>query len=409
MQNVIQVFEYQTLSVGECDFQAHQLDRLLAWQAHSSVGKQHKYFTIGREDITFKHFVGAIQVGNLTIEILPKIDAQTPQKEAHTYQKMLLQMLQICQKTTISSAQQAFLSWQSCTILDIYVALFLEEIEMLLHRGLVKKYKQQEGNLYALKGKIKFAKHLAYNAAHQERFYTTHQIYDKDNLPNQILAKALKTVAKITQNPTLKDHIVRLKLAFPEMEDVQVSAQTFQYLKPTRQQLAYQNALRLAEMILLNFSPDVQSGRQDVWAILFDMNQLFEEYITRNLFQNISEKFDVKTQIHRTFWRTSHTKLAIKPDIILASQTEPSEKIILDTKWKVPPIDKPNSQDIYQMFAYCQHFQAHKGYLVYPTAGKTRFIEGKIALSPQIQCGLLFINLLDDEGNLRRDIGTEFF
>ncbi len=392
----MQVTEYQTIYVGEQGFEAHHFERLRQW--NDNLPQKNRYFSVSYNGITFKHFVGAIQVGTLTIEILPKGEGDL--------QKVLLPMLQICRKIPVERVSPALLSYQSMTLLDVYVAFFLKELEILLHRGLIKKYKQTEGNLYTLKGKIKFDKHLAYNAVHQARFYTTHQIYDKQNIPNQILAKALHTVAQTTQNPLLTDQIQRLQVSFPAMKDLQVTADTFQKLPQTRQLLAYQTALKLAKLILLKFSPDVRGGRQGVWALLFDMNKLFETYIAQNLRQHLSEQYEVETQVNRNFWHTKdlkNLKLSLKPDLLLTCRTT-QKRIILDTKWKVPAGGKPNSTDMYQLFAYSQHFKASQSYLIYPTAGKSHFVEGQFAPpNEKTHCGLFFVNILDENGNLRRE------
>ena len=40
------------------------------------------------------------------------------------------------------------------SLLDIYLVLFLNEIEALLHRGLVKRYRHTEGQQMALRGTV---------------------------------------------------------------------------------------------------------------------------------------------------------------------------------------------------------------------------------------------------------------
>ena len=53
---------------------------------------QNKYFTIGHNGIVFKNYVGVIQVGGLTIEILPKADKKAD-ADKNLWQSVLLNML----------------------------------------------------------------------------------------------------------------------------------------------------------------------------------------------------------------------------------------------------------------------------------------------------------------------------
>jgi hypothetical protein len=57
------------------------------------------------------------------------------------------------------------------------------------------------------------------------------------------------------------------------------------------------------------------------------------------------------------------------------------------------------------MFAYCAHFGTTKSFLMYPTVGKDEILQGTFrAPNEAISCGLWFVNLLDEEGNLKRSI-----
>ena len=58
--------------------------------------------------------------------------------------------------------------------------MYIQEINKLLHIGLVKKYRKETNNVKALKGKLEFAGNIRKNLVHKERFYTTHQVYNKE-------------------------------------------------------------------------------------------------------------------------------------------------------------------------------------------------------------------------------------
>ena len=88
MQNkkFIQVFEYQKLRYDDSgDFRKHHFDAMVKFNERH----QNKYFTIIHQGIRFGSYVGVIQIGGLTIEILPKkqpkrvVFKKTTPKERH--------------------------------------------------------------------------------------------------------------------------------------------------------------------------------------------------------------------------------------------------------------------------------------------------------------------------------------
>jgi len=66
----------------------------------------------------------------------------------------------------------------------------------------------------------------------------------------------------------------RIELLLPEVEQVKINAAHFDKVKLGRKTTHYRDALQVAKMIILNDSPDLRTGHDDVMAILFDMNDL---------------------------------------------------------------------------------------------------------------------------------------
>ena len=72
--HIIQVFEHQTLRVGDlingvC-FDEAAFKAMALYQEKQKV----KYFNLVYNGVKFSHYVGIIQIGKLTLEILPKAD-----------------------------------------------------------------------------------------------------------------------------------------------------------------------------------------------------------------------------------------------------------------------------------------------------------------------------------------------
>ncbi len=361
----IQIFEHQKLRVGQFDcFKQIHFDLLVKYNEKND----NKYFDVGHKKIIFKEYVGVIQVAGTTIEILPKADKGN---DTAKWQAILLNMLKECRQLETQSISSASLKLKSNSILDLYFELFLKEVEYLIHTGLVKKYRRTSNNLNVLKGQLNIPKQISKNLIHKERFYTNYTIYDKNHLLHQIIYKTLNVINKINNSSYLKDRLNRLSLDFPQQKDIKVDYKTFERIKFDRKTNRYENAINIAKLILLNYSPDIISGRDNVLAILFNMNDLWEQYVLVKL-QKYANKNNLKVlgQTAKRFWNYR----LLKPDILLIKD---SEKYIIDTKWKNVSKKEVSTEDLRQIFAYNEFWNAKKGMLLYPDINNISDFDGE--------------------------------
>jgi 5-methylcytosine-specific restriction enzyme subunit McrC len=282
MSNVIQVFEHRTLPVGRQFTPDH-----FKWLVRYNERHYNRFFAVGLNRIHFRNFVGVIQVGSLTIEILPKADkvSDSPAQK-QKWQGALLEMLRQAGFIRVASMSDARLRLRSSSLLDIYFESFLAGVDELVHHGLVRKYRQTCGNLTTLKGRILFQRHLAKNIVHRERFFTAQVFYDRNNPFNQILRVALDVLIRVSSNPHLVALANSLAILFEDVDGIGVTDRMFSRLPYTRNTERYRRTLQLARLIILNYSPDISGGREDVLAILFDMNSLFERFVYVQLKRN---------------------------------------------------------------------------------------------------------------------------
>lgn len=404
MQHIIQVYEHDTLYLnqyyktdleGTVRFGETYFNALLKYNdLHGG-----KYFAPIYQGIRFKSYVGVIQVDDLVIEILPKIQ-RTP--STVKWRDVLIEMLRETERLKVNEVGKAFVDKQQIHLLDIYFDWYLMEVEELLHRGLAKQYYQETKNTLALKGKLEFAGHLQRNLVHQERFYNTHQVYGTDHRLHQILQLGLEVVARLSRGSYRYGRCKRVQLHFPEVKEILVDQQLFDQLSYNRKTESYRTAIDLARLIILNYAPNVKAGAENMLALLFNMNDLWEQYVLTQLI-NCSKVWKVQGQDSKCFWKQKR----LRPDILV--QHIPTEKrFVIDTKWKNYSYDTISSQDLRQIYVYADYWEAVGGMLLYPHAKTLKKDElcstyhGKAYFA---QIGLL--SILDEEGNLSRTLGKD--
>lgn len=409
MSRLIQVFEFEKLTLHK-DAQGRFLTegQLATLYAYNDSHNQ-TYFTGIRDGIKFQNYVGVIQVGGLTLEILPKADKRQSNTKAdyQKWQKVLLYMLAISRHIKVDAVSEATLKRRNHSLLDLYFKIFLDEVKKLIRQGLIKKYHKDEGNLNVLKGRILFSKNIHKNLIHQERLYTEHQVYDHENLQNQILLKALKVLNTVSTDPFILDQINRVKFDFPDIKEIDIRASHFEGLKKNRKTKPYEEAIKIAKMIILNYSPEISSGKEHLLALLFDMNKLWEEYIYRMLLMTNAPSFSFSFQNSKRFWEHK----SIRPDIVITKKSDdgPEEIFVVDTKWKVIDQRNPSDDDLKQMFVYNAYWESGKSMLLYPKTFDQveKFGTYHKGLPSAHHCKLGFVHVIDESGKLDLNIGWE--
>ena len=129
----------------------------------------------------------------------------------------------------------------------------------------------------------------------------------------------------------------------------------------------YERVLIWAKTFLLGNSFAPYKGNDLAFALLFDMNYLFESYVGTYLKK---QGLNVKLQhsMHHLAYMNEKGQFRLKPDIIIEKD---NGIIIADTKWKLLSVDKKNQginqADMYQLYAYgTKYNNCDEMYLIYP-------------------------------------------
>ena len=234
-----------------------------------------------------------------------------------------------------------------------------------------------------------------------------------------ILHKTLRLLKQINTNAELHSRIGVLLLHFPEMPDIKVTEATFDTLVFNRKTQPYKKAIDIAKLLLLQYHPDVITGRHNVLALMFDMNVLWEKFVFVSLRKYKPAHITVSAQTTKSFWRSFDTGQysTMRPDIVIKSS---ADCVVLDTKWKNINGSSPSSGDLRQMYVYHKYYKATRVALVYPgTATQEPVVSGKFEKIVDFEneniCSVITLNTNDKTAGQKpisvwqKDISDEIF
>ena len=315
------------------------------------------------EILQAQNYVGVIQTQDgTTIEILPKIK----NLDTDNSKKILIKMLKTLKKSPFKNFNIAHLKSSKMPLLEIFITMFLEELSKLIQKGIKSDYITKEENLKFLKGKLQINQQIKMNYIHKERFYVEFQEF----LSNRVENKLIKTTLEFLYKKS----------------------------KSNRQMKNYEQILLWCRTFLLENSFTPYKGSDIAFALLFDMNLLFESYVGHYLKK---KGLNVSLQDKGKYLVEEPNKFALRPDIVINKVNDEDEQLIADTKWKIIRDEKDISQqDMYQLYAYgTKYIDCKKLYLIYPYDNhelNLRYLYQKEE-SNRLVLNVLFFDLSQDE------------
>ena len=344
---------------------------------------------VGGKFIQARNYVGVLQTkSGLTIEILPKI---ADKNDAERSKAVFIKMLKTLRNFPFKSSNLASLKTQNLPLLEIFISMFLSELEALVKKGIKSDYVALEENLNFLKGKLNINEQIKRNSIHKERFYVGYSEFLSNIKINRIIKTTLKFLYKKSNSSKNQQKIRELLFIFDEVSECEDYKNFFAKLVINRQVKHYEQTLLWCNIFLLNNSFTPHKGDDLALALLFDMNALFESYVGNF----IKKKFSGTILQHSEKHLVENPKsFKLRPDIFLKG------KFTADTKWKIVKSKDDISQaDLYQLYAYGKKHECSNLYLIYPKIEGVKQEFMKFGYDDKMLLEILYFDLEKDENN----------
>ncbi|WP_276891197.1 McrC family protein [Helicobacter japonicus] len=409
IEEIQQVLGQNTQANANLQNQAQKIFEELVEFAH--IEGNHIYLKFAGKKLKAQHYVGLIQTkSGFCLEILPKTfrtakesegfvskDIEDKQNSIKSAKTLLLKMLQSLKDSPFKQSHFAHLKLAKMPLLEIFILMFLEELEKLVKKGLKSDYIVREENRNFLKGKLLFNENLKLNFAHKEKFFTSSDEFSANISPNRLIKATLELLSKQRLSATISTKLTQMRFIFADISPSQHIAKDFSQCRKSRHLKGYYPLLQWCEIFLKRKTFTSYQGNSQAFALLFDMNKLFESFVVsemkkwlcgmklsyeneafmEQIFEENKKDSYIKTQEKSKYLATmgedKKDKFQLNPDIVGYQKQQIQAKqalFIADTKWKILSQEKQNygisQSDMYQIFAYLAKYQCKRGFLIYP-------------------------------------------
>ncbi|WNG83732.1 restriction endonuclease [Mycobacterium sp. ITM-2016-00316] len=295
--------------------------------------------------------VGAVTVGGLQVVIRPKI----------TDLNRLLFLLGYAQNPQIWRNDAVQLE-AADDLLPAVAESFARLATRAVEQGLLQGYRTVTDTLPVLRGRILASEQMSRLYGVPVPIAVEYDDFTVDIAENQILAMAtlrLLTIARISE--PARRLLQRLRRALAEVSVPARGAQVPRW-QPSRLNVRYESALRLAEIVLAAESFDHHLGRVTVTGSMFDMWRIFEDFVSVALRESLASRgWHCETQA--ALHLDDERQVDMRPDLLCRQLGSPTA--VADAKYKAErPEGFPNA-DLYQMLAYCTVLGLSDGHLIY--------------------------------------------
>lgn len=294
--------------------------------------------------------VGAVRIGNLEIEVTPKVGVAN-----------MLFFLGYAKNPGFRPEDVAGIP--TTGLWPALATSLVRQTRRALASGPLRGYVAVDDALPLIRGRIRFGDQLAARPGVPLPVEVRYDEHSPDIPENRILRTALRRMLAVPRlRPADQADLTELDARLAGVTVLPPTA-----LPPVwhagRLNARYAPALRLGELIMQHCSADLGAGAYAVAAFVVNMEKVFEAFIGVALREALSAyPGHTEAPAKRTLDRGG--AIQIEPDVLHIVDGQPVA--VFDAKYKAEPsAGKPVNADLYQMLAYCTALNLRHGWIIF--------------------------------------------
>ncbi|MGP3732242.1 McrC family protein [Streptomyces sp. GDS52] len=237
------------------------------------------------------------------------------------------------------------------------------QVDRALRQGLLQGYRVTEETSTVVRGRIREAEQIRRRFGATLPVEVTYDEFTTDIAENRILRAAVERLLRLPGVPReVRRRLLHQRARLADVT-VPVRGRPLPEWRPSRLNSRYHHALHLARALLQDASPEHGPGGLRVDGFLFDMNKLFEDFVTVALREALRGSGRT-ARLQDSHHLDEAAAIRMRPDFVLYGP-DGIPCAVADAKYKAEKRGGYPDADLYQMLAYCTALGLSAGHLVY--------------------------------------------
>jgi 5-methylcytosine-specific restriction enzyme subunit McrC len=391
--STITLFEHQKRAYAELGWDADH--SALAQIEQLNEAADTTLLQLGYRHLKATQFVGVLRLGDVTVQILPKIDydpggdpeaaleSQLHRSAVQSATRNLLHFLSYTQDIQVREQDVASLLARRSDWFEILTRLFAANLHREMKRGVERAYVRKEEALRVIKGRWQLERQLTQHPHVKHIFDVVYDEFLADTCLNRVFRFVVERLLLRTQDRQNQRLLRDLREWLSEVTKVgRICQADLEAVHFTRLNERFRPSFNLARLFIENRAFQLSTGLRRTFAFVFDMNRLFEEFVYRFIERNRRRVLPDRWHDLRITAKASDRSVYLAeklpggrrlfrlvPDILFSKRSG-QPVLVVDAKYK--QLDHESRQwgvserDVYQMLAYTTRLGCSNTVLLYP-------------------------------------------
>ena len=297
--------------------------------------------------------IGALEVGNLSVSIRPKLPiSRVLYLASHAMGE-------------IDFRKERFDFEDSATLVEALVPMLATAAHRAFARGLLHGYRTEEESLHTVRGRIRINEQIRRRFGIAVPAEVRYDDFTDDVLANRLVKAAAARLGQLRIRPESRTDLSGITSRLDNVSLVEFPPNAVPELKFDRLNAHYREVVTLARLILRHAAIENERGSVRATGFLMNMNVVFQEFVTRALREELRVS-------ERTLWSDKGLgrialdqdgKVRLEPD--LSWWNGWTCTFVGDAKYKRVEDRRVPNADLYQLLAYTIALDLPGGLLIY--------------------------------------------